>query len=128
MPSSRFIGRFLATLLVVISAIGQFNAHAHYCRPAATTGNNVNKYGEHQKQVPSLQLLAERAPKQSNAREQRHKKPLISEVFQPVVAFTFIKRFRLVERVTDYSSTHILQRPAVVFSLRGPPGHSYANA
>ena len=119
MPSHRSIGRFLATLLVVFSAIGHINARAHYAHPVSPAGANVS--AGHDQQSPTLQLLAQKTSKQSSATEKRHKRPLISRVFQPVVAFVFIKRFRLVERVTDYSSIHILQRPAVVFSLRGPP-------
>jgi hypothetical protein len=123
MPPIRFKGRLWVVLLVVFSAIGQWLPVAQHSRQAVFSLKAAGGYRDHghEKQDPVFKLYSAGPSKQTDTTQKRHKRLLMCKVWQPATNFTFIKRYRLIPAVTDYSSPHILQRTALVFSLRGPP-------
>jgi len=123
MPPVRFKGRLWVVLLVVFSAIGQWQPAAHHFHQAVFSSKTTGSYQDHghEKQPPVFELYAARPSKQAGTTQKRHKRLLMCKAWQPAANFTFIKRYRLIPAVTDYSSPHILQRTTLVFSLRGPP-------
>ena len=123
MPPVRFKGRLWLVLLVVFSAIGQWLPVAHPSGQSVFPQKAGGSYQDHgrEKQAPVFKLYSARPSKQTGTTQKRHKRLLMCKAWQPAASFTFIKRYRLIPAVTDYSSPHILQRTALVFSLRGPP-------
>jgi hypothetical protein len=122
MMSSKSIGSFLVTLLLVFSVIGQLHNPVIASGLSVFKGRNDAWHNDQHKPSTSVQAFSARPGRQKETTQKRHKRLLISKVFQPVAMVTFLKRYRLVApSVTDYSSSHILQRPVATFPLRGPP-------
>ncbi|HSC37229.1 MAG TPA: hypothetical protein VLD19_05135 [Chitinophagaceae bacterium] len=122
MLSSKSIGSFLVTLLVVFSAIGQLHNPVYAPGLSVFEGRNDAWQNGRHKQSTSFQAFSARPGRQKETTQKRHKRLLISKVFQPVAMVTFLKRYRLMApSLTDYSSPHILHRPVASFPLRGPP-------
>jgi hypothetical protein len=122
MLSSKSIGSFLVTLLVVFSAIGQLHNPVIASRLPVFEGRKDALYNGQHKPSTSFQAFSARPGRQKETTQKRHKRLLITKVFQPVAMVTFLKRYRLMApSVTDYSSPHILHRPVASFPQRGPP-------
>jgi hypothetical protein len=122
MPSLRFIGKMLVALLVTVSAMG----HVHNAALAAhfpTAKGDSHQYHKDGGDLSASAVLALQSvpSKDDGTTVKRHKRLLITKVFEAVVAFTIIKPIRPATPVPAYTSPHLLQRPAVAFSLRGPP-------
>ena len=122
MRSSKSIGGFLVTLLLVFSAIGQLHNPVIASRLPVFEGGKDALHNSQHKPPTGVQGFSARPGRQKETTQKRHKRLLISKVFQPVAMVTFLKRYRLIgPSVTDYSSPHILHRPVDSFPLRGPP-------
>src|SRR5882757_5828251 len=108
MLSSKPIGSFLVALLVMCSAIGHLHNPVIASRVPGLAGRSDTRCLAQNKSSTAFQVFSARPTKQKGTTEKRHKRLLISKVFQPVAQVTFLKRYRLMPKsVTDYSSTHI---------------------
>lgn len=88
------------------------------------TGNyqGHDKAQQQDKAQQSVELFSARPDKQKDKPVKRHKRLLITKFFQPMPATViFLKKYRVAEPCTDYSSSHIIQRTIAAASLRGPP-------
>lgn len=129
MPSSRSIGKLIAVLVVVLASLGFAHDPVLGARLACLSGGSGGYFRGHDKAQQqqdvaqqSVKLFSARPDKQKDKPVKRHKRLLISKFFQPMPATViFLKKYRVAEPRTDYSSSHIIQRTIAVASLRGPP-------
>lgn len=122
MRSSRVILKLAITLLVTTAVAGQLHNRAlaiHFTRPDAARGAEYMGQGICSAGV--AQFVAAKSSSKNGPTTKRHKRLLITKFFQPAPSAFFIKRYRLLESFTDYSSPHILQKAVAFYSLRGPP-------
>jgi hypothetical protein len=119
MPSSRVIRKLLVALLVM-AAFGHLQnpAIAHFDHFAS---KHSTQFREQAKGPIAARSFVATPSKQKGTSEKRHKRVLISKVFRPETTVIFLKKYRVIESFTDYSSPHVLKRAIVVSSLRGPP-------
>jgi len=120
MPSSRVIIKLLAALLVA-AAFGHLQNPAIAACFKPLTGKHAGKYQEQAKGPVTARSFAAAPSKEKSTSKKRHKRVLISKVFRPATTVIFLKKYRVIESFTDYSSPHVLKRTIVVASLRGPP-------
>jgi len=120
MPSPRVIGKLLVALLVT-AVFGHLQNPAIVAHFDHFTGKHAPRYQEQAKEHGAARSFAATPSKRKGTSEKRHKRVLISKVFRPETTVIFLKKYRVIESFTDYSSPHILMRVVIVSSLRGPP-------
>jgi len=124
MPSPRVIGKLLVALLLA-AAFGHAQnptIAAHFTRFHTI---HTGQYRDQDRKSTTPRSFAAGPSKQKGVTVKRHKRVLISKVFRPETTVIILKKYRLVESLTDYSSPHILQRAVAVSSLRGPPSSGF---
>jgi len=120
MPSSRIITK-LSVLLLLTLAFWHAQNLTHAVHGARFDNKHIDQYREQKTTAFAARSFAAGSSRHKETSQKRHKRLLISKVFRPASTVTFLKKFRLVEPVTDYSSPHVLKRTVAVSSLRGPP-------
>ena len=118
MPSPRLIGKLLVAMLMA-AALGHFHDPAFAGRLSPITIKHAPRYQE--TSPVAGRSFAEGPSRQKGTGVKRHKRVLISKVFRPGTTVIFLKKYRVIESFTDYSSPHVQKRAIVVSSLRGPP-------
>ncbi|MBS1565123.1 MAG: hypothetical protein JST39_12090 [Bacteroidetes bacterium] len=114
--------RLALILLLMAAALGHVNSPvmaAHFTAPAVMGDKVLQANDKHS--LPVVRSVSAKPSRQNGKSEKRHKRVVISKIFRAEPFFTFVPIYRVIEPVCDYSHTHIIQRPAAVFPLRGPP-------